>query len=102
METWLPGFYSAFSFLVGLNEDSVPASNVLAVHWVYLYVCLCISMSIYTTSLNNYLAGCRVLDRKDNSTHSPDITCIFSLPPSSSVDLRKSDVILITEYLYGA
>lgn len=102
MESWLPGFYSAFSFLVGLNEDSVPFSNVLGVYWVYLYVYLCISMSIYTTCLNNYLAGCRVLDRTDNSTRSPDIPCIFSFLPSSSVDLRKSGVILTTEYLFGA
>lgn len=86
METWLPNFYPAFSYLMSLNKDSVLFSNVLAVYWVYLYVYLCISI-IYTTYLNNYLAGCRILDRKDSPAHSPDITYIFSLPPSSSVDL---------------
>lgn len=77
--------------------------HLLCIGYIYIFAYLYISVFIYTTYLNNYLAGHRILDCKDSPyKFSRYYLYFFHYFPSSSIDLRKSDVILITEYLFGA
>lgn len=65
VKTWLPGFfffyYHAFSYLVGPNEESVLFSKCPC---YVLAITISLSILIYVTYINNYLAGHRILDCK--------------------------------------